>query len=106
MKPGALFINTARGEIVDQTALLAAMRSKGIRAGLDVFAEEPAEATGEYHHEIIGEPGLYGTHHIGASTVQAQEAIAAETVRIVRVFMETGNVANKVADRIGTTLAE
>jgi D-3-phosphoglycerate dehydrogenase / 2-oxoglutarate reductase len=96
MQPGAFFINTARGEVVDQSALMAAMRSKGIRAGLDVFAEEPAGAAGEYRHEIIGEPGLVGTHHIGASTEQAQEAIAAETVRIVRVFMETGDVPNVV----------
>ena len=39
---------------------------------------------------------LYGTHHIGASTDQAQEAIAAETVRIVREFKETGKVPNVV----------
>lgn len=96
MKPDAFFINTARGEVVDQSALLAAMRSKGIRAGLDVFEGEPAGATGEYQHEILSELGLYGTHHIGASTEQAQEAIATETVRIVRVFRETGNVPNVV----------
>ena len=96
MKPGALFINTARGEIVDQPALLAAMRQRGIRAGLDVYADEPSGAVGEYDDEIIREPGLCGTHHIGASTEQAQEAIAAETVRIVRVFKETGRVPNVV----------
>lgn len=96
MKTGAVFINTSRGEIVDQPALLAAMRSKGIRAGLDVFADEPAGATGEYADEIVREAGLYGTHHIGASTEQAQDAIAAETVRIVQVFKETGNVPNVV----------
>jgi D-3-phosphoglycerate dehydrogenase len=39
---------------------------------------------------------VYGTHHIGASTDQAQEAIAAETVRIVRIFKETGQVPNVV----------
>jgi D-3-phosphoglycerate dehydrogenase / 2-oxoglutarate reductase len=41
-------------------------------------------------------PGVYGTHHIGASTEQAQEAIAAETVRIIRTFKETGRVPNVV----------
>ncbi len=96
MKDGALFVNTSRGEIVDQPALVAAMRSKGIRAGLDVFSGEPAGASGEYNNEILGEPGFYGTHHIGASTDQAQEAIAAETLRIVRVFAQTGHVPNVV----------
>ncbi|MEP6755627.1 MAG: 3-phosphoglycerate dehydrogenase family protein [Chthonomonadales bacterium] len=96
MKPGAQFINTSRGEIVDQDALIAAMRSKGIRAGLDVFANEPTGANGEYTDEIIREPNFYGTHHIGASTDQAQEAIAAETIRIVKTFMETGKVPNVV----------
>jgi D-3-phosphoglycerate dehydrogenase len=96
MKRGAYFINTSRGEVVDQAALIAAMREKGIRAGLDVFASEPAGASGEFRDPIAAEPNLYGTHHIGASTEQAQEAIAAETVRIVRTFKETGRVPNAV----------
>jgi D-3-phosphoglycerate dehydrogenase len=96
MKDGAYFINTARGEVVDQNALVAAMKSRGIRAGLDVFAGEPTSATADFTDEIAQEPNLYGTHHIGASTDQAQEAIAAETVRIVREFKETGNVPNVV----------
>jgi D-3-phosphoglycerate dehydrogenase len=96
MREGAYFINTARGEVVDQAALLAAMRGRGIRAGLDVFAAEPTSATGEFTDEIAREPNLYGTHHIGASTDQAQEAIAAETVRIIRTFKETGKVPNVV----------
>lgn len=96
MREGALFVNTARGEVVDQAALIEAMKSRGIRAGLDVFAGEPTSATAEFTDEIRNEPGLYGTHHIGASTNQAQEAIAAETVRIVREFKETGNVPNVV----------
>ena len=96
MKSGAIFINTSRGEIVDQPALLNALRAKSIRAGLDVFADEPTGATGEFSAEIAEAPGLYGTHHIGASTDQAQQAIAAETVRIVRVFKETGTVPNVV----------
>jgi D-3-phosphoglycerate dehydrogenase len=81
---------------VDQSALTAAVREKGIRAGLDVFANEPQGATGEFTDDIASLPGVYGTHHIGASTDQAQEAIAAETVRIVRTYKETGRVPNVV----------
>ena len=50
----------------------------------------------QYRLAPLDEPGVYGTHHIGASTDQAQEAIAAETVRIVRSFAETGRVPNAV----------
>jgi D-3-phosphoglycerate dehydrogenase len=96
MREGAYFINTARGEVVDQNALVSAMRERGIRAGLDVYANEPTSATGEFADEIAREPNLYGTHHIGASTDQAQEAIAAETVRIIKTFKETGRVPNVV----------
>ncbi|HYO92794.1 MAG TPA: 3-phosphoglycerate dehydrogenase family protein, partial [Pyrinomonadaceae bacterium] len=96
MKEGAYFINTARGEVVDQAALVTAMRTRGLRVGLDVFAAEPTSATAEFTDEIAQETNLYGTHHIGASTDQAQEAIAAETVRIVRAFKETGRVPNVV----------
>ena len=96
MKEGSYFINTARGEVVDQAALAQAMKTRGIRAGLDVFAIEPTTGTGEFQDPIVSEANLYGTHHIGASTDQAQEAIAAETVRIVREFKETGKVPNVV----------
>jgi D-3-phosphoglycerate dehydrogenase len=96
MREGAYLINTARGDVVDQPALVAAMKNRGIRVGTDVYAAEPTSATGEIHDEIVKEEGLYGTHHIGASTDQAQEAIAAETVRIVKEFKETGKVPNVV----------
>jgi len=96
LKPGAMFINTARGEIVDYAALADAVRRKSIRVGVDVFANEPSAATGEFDTELVKLPGVYGTHHIGASTDQAQEAIAAETVRIVRSYKETGQVPNVV----------
>ncbi len=96
MREGAYFVNTARGEVVDQDALRRAMREKDIRAGLDVFASEPTSSAGEFTDDIAREPNLYGTHHIGASTDQAQEAIAAETVRVVRTFKETGRVPNVV----------
>src|SRR5438552_6422216 len=96
MKEGAYFINTSRGEVVDQAALVEAVHAKGIRAGLDVFAVEPTSAVAEFADSIAKETSVYGTHHIGASTDQAQEAIAAEAVRIIKSFKETGQVPNVV----------
>ncbi|MGE5833039.1 MAG: NAD(P)-dependent oxidoreductase [Acidobacteriota bacterium] len=96
LAPGSFLINTARAECVDQAALRAAIRERHLRVGLDVFVSEPATPTGEFTDPIVQEPGVYGTHHIGASTDQAQEAIAAETVRIVRAFKDTGKAPNAV----------
>lgn len=96
MKAGAIFVNTSRAEVVDQAALERAVKERGIRAGLDVFAEEPSGGAGDVTAPIFSLPGVIGTHHIGASTDQAQEAIAEETVRIVRLYKETGRPANVV----------
>jgi D-3-phosphoglycerate dehydrogenase len=96
LKPGSMFINTARGEIVDYQAVAAAVKERGLRVGLDVYANEPAGGTGTFADPLTALPGVYGTHHIGASTEQAQEAIAAETVRIVKSYKETGRVPNVV----------
>ncbi len=96
LKPGAFFINTARGEVVDYGALEAAVKEKGIRVALDVYGAEPASSTGEFADALVNLPNVYGTHHIGASTDQAQEAIAAETVRVIRTFKETGTAPNVV----------
>jgi len=96
MRPGSFFVNTSRAEVVDQAALESAVREKGIRAALDVFAGEPAGGTGSVEDPIFQLPGVIGTHHIGASTDQAQEAIAAETVRIVREYKESGRPPNVV----------
>ena len=96
MRDGAYLINTSRGEVVDEAALVEAIHAKSIRAGLDVFAIEPTSAVAEFADPIVKEPGVYGTHHIGAATDQAQEAIAAETVRIIQSFKETGQVPNVI----------
>lgn len=96
LRDGAIFLNTSRGEIVEAAALTAAVSDRRIRAGLDVFAQEPAAATGEFTDPIVLDGFVYGTHHIGASTSQAQDAIAAETVRIVTTFAQTGQVPNVV----------
>lgn len=96
MRTGAYFVNTARAELADPVALEWAIRDKKLRVGLDVFAKEPAGGKGRFEDEIVQMAGVCGTHHIGASTEQAQEAIAQETVRIVRTFQETGKVLNVV----------
>ena len=96
LAPGSYFVNTSRGEVVDHGALELAVRERGIRVGLDVFANEPANAIDTFSDPLIRLPNVYGTHHIGASTDQAQEAIAAETVRIIASYKDTGKVPNVV----------
>ncbi len=96
MRPGAYLINTSRGSVVDETALARAIEEKKIRAGLDVFQGEPAGSAGEFAPAIVQLPGVYGTHHVGASTDQAQVAIAHEVIRIVQAFRDTGEVPNVV----------
>jgi D-3-phosphoglycerate dehydrogenase len=87
VRPGSLIINTARGDLIDEAALIEAMETKGIRCGLDVFPDEPATSKTAYVSALAHHPNVYGTHHIGASTEQAQNAIATEVVRIVDRFV-------------------
>lgn len=96
MKPGAFFINTSRAEVVDQAALVRAVTERGVRAGLDVFSGEPTAGVGTVEDDIFKLEGVIGTHHIGASTDQAQQAIAEETVRIIRDYKEKGRAPNVV----------
>jgi D-3-phosphoglycerate dehydrogenase len=99
MRAGTIFVNTSRAEVVDQAALLKAISEKNIRAGLDVFEGEPSEGTGTYQGPLRNNSSVYCTHHIGASTEQAQDAVAMEVVRIVSSYQATGhapNVVNKV----------
>ena len=97
MKPGAIFINTTRaGGVVDEEALAWAIETKGIRAALDVCTGEPSYKQGPLDWPLAKDERVYLTHHIGASTRQAQEATADETVRIIRTFGETGQVLNCV----------
>jgi D-3-phosphoglycerate dehydrogenase len=96
MRPGAYLINTSRGSVVDEAALAQAIADKKLRAGLDVFQNEPVGGTGEFATAILQVPGVYGTHHVGASTDQAQVAIAHEVIRIVQAFRATGEVPNVV----------
>jgi D-3-phosphoglycerate dehydrogenase len=96
LRPGSYVVNTARAEVVDHAALEHAVRERDVRVGLDVFANEPKDATGAFTDAIASLSNVYGTHHIGASTDQAQEAIAAETVRIITSYKDSGKVPNVV----------
>lgn len=96
MKDGALFINTSRAEIVDEDALLWAVENKKIRAALDVFKDEPEAKAGAVSSKLQSNPNIYVTHHIGASTEQAQNAVAEETVRIIKDYLTSGVIAHWV----------
>lgn len=96
LRPGAIFVNTSRGTVVDEAAMLKAIKEKGVRAGLDVFEGEPAGGEGAWDSATAKAPGVYGTHHVGASTDQAQQAVADETVRILKAYKETGEALNCV----------
>lgn len=99
MKNGALLVNTARSEVVDGEALKEALRSGRIRAGLDVFENEPSGGDADFADQGLASLLAAATPHIGASTDQAEEAIAEETVRIARTFMATGKPPNAVNPR-------
>ena len=96
MKPGAYLINTSRGSVVSEAALADAVKARAIRAGLDVYEGEPGGSKAEFAPVVVQLPGVYGTHHVGASTDQAQVAIAHEVIHIVQQFLQAGMVPNCV----------
>ena len=86
MKHDSVLINTARGEVVDESALLAALDSSDMRAGIDVFTGEPSSVTGSVDSALARHPRVTVTHHVGASTDQAQEAVAEGTVEVIEQY--------------------
>ncbi len=96
LQPNAVLLNTSRAELIDEAALIAALRDGRITAGLDVFADEPEGGSGEVQSALQQLPNVVVTHHIGASTEQAQRAVADEAVRIVREYVTRGQVPNWV----------
>ena len=102
MKDGATLINTSRAGVIDEEALIRAVKEKNLLVGLDVFADEPEGKTGEVSSKLQELDNVYVTHHIGASTNQAQNAVAEETVNIILKYIESGVIAhwvNKVKAR-------
>ncbi len=95
MKPGSILLNASRGDVVDEAALIAAMDEKGIRAGLDVYADEPGSGQADFDSILAKHPNVYGTHHIGASTTQAQNAVAEGVIEIIDAYLD-GTVLNCV----------
>jgi D-3-phosphoglycerate dehydrogenase len=104
MQEGAILLNTSRGDIVDEAALLDAIDQRGLRVGLDVYPDEPASGTAEWSSKLAQHPNVVGTHHIGASTSQAQRAVADGVVEIVEAFVrgEVVNGVNLEPRRLGT----
>jgi D-3-phosphoglycerate dehydrogenase len=104
MRPGAILVNTSRGDVVDESALLAALDAGQVRAGLDVYADEPSSGTAEWDSTLARHPRVVATHHIGASTAQAQAAIAAGVVEIVDAFAagEARNCVNLAPRGLGS----
>ncbi|MCY4158335.1 MAG: 3-phosphoglycerate dehydrogenase [Bacteroidetes bacterium] len=96
MKPGAFFINTTRGSLVDEDAMLEALDEKEIRVALDVFADEPAYKIGSLETRLRNHPSVYLTHHIGASTAEAQKSTGDEAVRVINTYASSGVVLNCV----------
>lgn len=93
MKPGVRIVNCARGEIVSEPDLVAALDSgKVAAAGLDVFTTEPLPADHPFRHH----PGITLTPHLGASTAEAQEKCGIEVAEVITNYLLTGEVRNAV----------
>ncbi|NWH07300.1 MAG: phosphoglycerate dehydrogenase [Alphaproteobacteria bacterium] len=90
MKKGARLINCARGGLVDEKALKAALDSGHLAgAALDVFEEEPAK-----QHPLFGHEKVVATPHLGASTTEAQENVALQVAEQISDFLLTGAITN------------
>ncbi len=97
MKPTAFLINCSRGEVVDSSDLVKALEEGVIAgAGLDVYENEPGASDKVFSDVAVKANMVYGTHHIGASTDQAQLAVAEEVVHVVEELMKTGKVIHCV----------
>ncbi len=95
LKDGAILVNTSRGEVVDTAALKDAVKNRGIKAALDVYENEPGAGDSSFNDSELAAV-ITGTHHIGASTDQASEAIAMEVVNIVSAYMQSGKPLHQV----------
>ncbi len=91
---GAFLINTSRADVVDEEAVAQAVATRGLRYATDVPAGEPQAKQTDFAHPLAD--AAYITHHVGASTDEATEAIGQEAARVILTYAETGRVENGV----------
>ena len=84
MKDGTIFINTSRGEIVDDSALIKAIKTKGIRACIDVYAHEPPD----FSSELFKLDNVIFSPHIAGVTIESQQRFITETVSNVLKYLQ------------------
>ena len=93
MKSNAVLINTARGDLVNEEDLLAHLNlNENFWFGTDVLKDEPSSKECDWEHPLGMHQRVYGSHHIGASTKQAEAEIGEEAVRICQVFSSSGQI--------------
>lgn len=95
VKHGAMLINTARGALVDEAALIEVIDDKQLLVGLDVHPDEPPSSAAAFTSRLVAHPRVIGTHHCGASTQQAQESVAEGVADIIAAFAR-GEVRHQV----------
>lgn len=95
LRDGAIILNTSRGDVVDEAALIEALDTRNMRAGLDVYRDEPGQGSAGWQSDLAAHPAVVGSHHIGASTRQAQESVADGVMEVIRSF-ELGEPINCV----------
>jgi D-3-phosphoglycerate dehydrogenase / 2-oxoglutarate reductase len=92
MKRGVRLINCARGELIDEAALAAALKSGHVAgAALDTFAQEPPK-----NSPLVGLPNVIATPHIAGSTAEAQEEVGTAIAQQLRDFLADGTIRNAV----------
>ncbi|CAG9324818.1 unnamed protein product [Blepharisma stoltei] len=92
-KENVTLINTSRGDIANEQELLYELNQRpGLWYACDVYQGEPAAKEGDFMHALAQHPRVYGTHHIGASTKQAENAIGQEALRMILMYYRTRKV--------------